>query len=122
MITAFGKTLSLQDHLISLIETEAMLNAVQGSRGATDTGVVLQAALDAITKQQVKMETFIITADIVSRDYMSDHDHVTADIRQVLAETAEQAEQKYEDFWSSKNSDYEHYYSVRNCKVNATIV
>lgn len=55
------------------------------------------------------MEYFLVRGTVYKTPYMGDEE-IFDDIRLVKAETTEEAQQKYEDYWLAQTSEYSVYY------------
>lgn len=63
---------------------------------------------------------FLVRCNVIRKPYMGD-DRYIDDVRLVIAENAEDAKQKYEDWWHGKTEEYSVYYSAFGATVTETI-
>lgn len=66
------------------------------------------------------MTYFLVKATVLETPYMNETKRYE-DIRLVKAETQDEAEQKYENYWTSKDDPYATGYSVYSINVLNTI-
>lgn len=68
------------------------------------------------------MQLFLVKAQIAQTYYMSEKDYLFEDIRIVMADTHEEAGNKYCKFWEEKTVEYSIYYTVEAYQVIETII